>query len=201
MNKDIMKTFIIQEMKNGDIRKKYFPMITDIGIRDYSEAVHSSGLNYLTQIGREINRVVALSEYPIYPVSKTYTHTTTRIVRSDSVWFAKQTFKPLLIAEFERYEGSKQKNRKLKEKIENLLLSYHQLGAQIPLLLFVYWTYNDGTIAKNIETYLRIFDEGFSLNGQWIPGINTHHTDYLVFQAVAQGTKEHLIMNQWIKVR
>ncbi|KZE95407.1 hypothetical protein AVP43_02347 [Geobacillus stearothermophilus] len=69
------------------------------------------------------------------------------------------------------------------------------------MILFVYWSYS-GTIPKNIDKYISIFDEGFTLpNGRFIPGINSFVTDYLVFQAVASGTKENLTINEWIQVR
>ncbi|WP_286680332.1 hypothetical protein [Tepidanaerobacter sp. EBM-49] len=45
---------IREEMKTGEIRKRFFPMMTDFGVRDYSETVHTMGLNYLTAIGRTI---------------------------------------------------------------------------------------------------------------------------------------------------
>jgi hypothetical protein len=67
----------------------------------------------------------------------------------------------LLLCEFERYDNSRLKNRKLEEKIQNLLIAYHQLGGNIPLILFVYWTYPKVT-PGDISNYIRIFDEGFT---------------------------------------
>lgn len=66
VNKDI-ESFIREEFKTGIVREKLFPMMTKFGVRDYSETVHSLGLNYITAIGREFNEVVSLSEYPVYP--------------------------------------------------------------------------------------------------------------------------------------
>ncbi len=176
-------------------------MLTHYGVRDYSESVHSTGLNYLTEIGRQVEGVISLSEFPVYPIDNQYLHSLTREVRPDSVWFNRATGLPLLVAEFERFESSKLKHDKLREKIENLLLAYHQFGGKLALILFVYWSYQ-GAVPKDIDNYLRIFDEGYRLaNGKYIPGINSFHTECLVFQAMASGSKEKITINQWIQVR
>lgn len=176
-------------------------MLTHYGVRDYSESVHSTGLNYLTEIGRQVEGVISLSEFPVYPIDSQYLHSLTREVRPDSVWFNRETGLPLLVAEFERFESSKLKLDKLREKIENLLLAYHQFGGKLALILFVYWSYQ-GAVPKDIDNYLRIFDEGYRLaNGKYIPGINSFYTECLVFQAMASGSKEKITINQWIQVR
>ena len=199
--KDVIKQAIVTEMENGIIRKQQFPMLTQHGIRDYSETVHTAGLNYITQIGRSVEGIVALSECPVCSVEEEL-FKLTREVRSDSIWFDRNLLEPVLVAEFERYEKRRAKNLKLQEKIENLLIEYHRLGGKIPFILFVYWTYNDGTVAGDIERYVRVFDDGFKLsNGKWMPGINALTTEYLVYQAIALGTKEKLLIYRWIRVK
>lgn len=202
-SKEIIKQTLIAEMDQGIIRSRDFPMLGNSGMRDYSETVHSVGLNYITQIGRSIDDIVALSECPVYRRDDgDYAARVTREIRPDSIWFERETMAPVLVAEFERYESNRFKNRKLQEKIENLLIAYHQLGGKVPMILLVYWTYNDGTIARDIDRYIGIFDKGFYLkNGKWIPGINSAITNYLVYQAVAQGSKDNMTIKQWIKVR
>ena len=196
-----LKSFIINELEEGTIRQNYFPMLTNYGLRDYSESVHSTGLNYLTEIGRQIEGVTSLSEFSVYPVDSQYSHTATREVRPDSLWFERDTGMPLFVAEFERFESSKLKHDKLREKIENLLLAYHQLGGKLAVILFVYWSYQ-GNIPKDIDNYLRVFDEGFCMaNGKYIPGVSSFHTECIVFQAIANGLKEKLTINQWLQVR
>jgi hypothetical protein len=201
MGKEEIKEWIIEEFKNGHIRDTWFPMLSVSGVRDYSETVHSIGLNYITEIGRQLDGYTAVSEYPVYPVNENFGHSITREVRPDSVWYKKEGLKPVLVSEFERFENSKAKNDKLREKIENLLIAYHQIGGNLPIILFVYWSYS-GIVPKDIEKYISIFDEGFRLpNGTYINGINSFESDYLVFQAVAQGSKEKLTINQWIQVK
>ena len=67
---------LIEEIRNefcsGKLRNDLFPMITKFGVRDYSETVHSIGLNYITAIGRTIEGVAAVSECPVYPYDETH---------------------------------------------------------------------------------------------------------------------------------
>lgn len=208
---------IREEMKTGKIRKELFPMITDFGIKDYSETVHTIGLNYLTAIGRMIEDVTAISECPVYPyevietevnsiemVAETYSGYNVGKepeVRPDSIWYSIEDNEPLLLCEFERYDNSRLKNKKLEEKIQNLLIAYNQLGRKVSIILFVYWTYSKIT-PGDISNYIRIFDEGFVMNnGTRISGIDGRITEYLVYHCVAKGDKDNLTLNQWIKVR
>jgi hypothetical protein len=92
---------IREEMKTGEIRKRFFPMMTDFGVRDYSETVHTMGLNYLTAIGRTISDTTAISECPVYPYEKQtfmaekvaeesgeYHIDKKPAVRPDSIWYS-----------------------------------------------------------------------------------------------------------------
>lgn len=212
MNKNDIIIFIKEEFKNGNIRENMFPMMTKFGVRDYSETVHSLGLNYITAIGRQIEGISAISECPVYPC-KYYNNYSSVVaeesafygekfseVRPDSVWFSKENNEPLLICEFERYEKGKRKDLKIKEKIENLLIAYHQLGGTVPLILFVYWSYSTEN-PKYIDECISILDNGFrKSNGDYVPGINGIKTSYLVYRAVANGTSENLRFNQWVEV-
>ncbi len=201
VNKLELLSKLRDELESGHLRKEYFPMLTDYGVMDYSESVHTTGLNYITQIGRCMEGVIALSEYPIFSELSSYPARKTREVRLDSIWFNKTNGNPLLICEFERYEKNRQKNRKLQEKIENLLIAYHQLEEKPLLILFIYWTYQGDTVAEDIERFITVFDQGFRLKATWIPGINAAQTDYLVYQVVASGDKECLKFNHWIRVK
>ncbi|UZQ52405.1 hypothetical protein [Clostridium kluyveri] len=218
MDRDMLIKGIREEMQTGEIRKRFFPMMTDFGIRDYSETVHTMGLNYLTAIGRTISGTTAISECPVYPYERTsvnsiykasnvaetfegYTTNKEPVVRPDSIWYSTKDNQPLLLSEFERYDKSRLKNKKLEEKIQNLLIAYHQLGGDVPLILFVYWTYPKVT-PGDISDYIRIFDDGFTMsNGKRVNGIDGRKTSYLIYHCVASGDKEKLILNQWIKVR
>ena len=214
MDRDRLINFINNEFATGAIRENMFPMITKFGVRDYSETVHTMGLNYITAMGRMYEEVTAISECPVYPyegnaglsekiaeTSATYTVDKEPVIRPDSIWYSTTDNLPVLICEFERYEKNRVKNKKLEEKIQNLLISYHQLGGKVPLLLFVYWTYSKVT-PGDISEYINIFDKGFvTRSGTRVAGINGRITQYLVYHCVASGEKDSLTFNQWIRVR
>lgn len=206
---------IRKEFESGSLRDELFPMMTKFGVRDYSETVHTLGLNYITAIGRTIEGVSAVSECPVYPYEEIFCEMVAETnltygeskkekdaeVRPDSIWYSKATNSPILISEFERYENNRIKDKKLKEKIQNLLIAYHQLGGEVPLIVFVYWSYQTVT-AGDISETISILDKGFYLpNKKYVPGINSRKTKYLVYHCIAKGTKENLTLNQWIKVR
>lgn len=212
MNKNDIISFIKQEFKVGSIRNEMFPMMTKFGVRDYSETVHSLGLNYITAIGRCVEGVAAISECPVYPHKDNNVYNEyvaekaesygekVSTVRPDSIWFSKENNNPILICEFERYEKNKIKDLKIREKIENLLLAYHQLGGNVPIILFVYWSYSTEN-PKYIEECISILDNGFrKSNGTYVPGINGVKTSYLVYRCVANGNDENLKLNQWVEV-
>lgn len=214
MNKEEIIEFIKNELEGGKIRRDMFPMMTKFGVRDYSETVHSLGLNYITTMGRHIKDVTAVSEYPVYPYgegqiggksdataekSTVNSVINNEAVRPDSIWFSKIDNRPILICEFERYEKNRRKDNKLKEKIENLLIAYHQLGGDIPVILFIYWSYS-AVNAAEIKEYVSILDTGFRHpNGKYVQGINGVQTTYLVYRCIATGSSKKLILDQWIE--
>ena len=59
-----------EEFESGNVRNELFLMMTKFGVRDYSETVHTLGLNYVTAIGRTIEGISAISECPVYPYGK-----------------------------------------------------------------------------------------------------------------------------------
>src|SRR6516162_976295 len=77
-----------------------FPMLTDWGVEDVSETVHSCGMNYLAALGRRLGRW-ALSEYPVVVPGLLEGGS---FVRLDAVWWSRPAGQVELLAEFERYE-------------------------------------------------------------------------------------------------
>jgi hypothetical protein len=212
MNREKIIKFIKEEFKEGNIRNEIFPMMTQFGIRDYSETVHTVGLNYITAIGRYVEGVTALSECPVFPYSQKDNYEKkvaedqanyeikVNEVRPDSIWYSKEDNRPILICEFERYEKNRRKDLKVKEKIENLLIAYHQLGGNIPIILFVYWSYA-GENPRKINEYISILDNGFKKSdGSYVRGINALKTKYLIYRCVASGNTDNLMLNQWVEV-
>jgi hypothetical protein len=120
----------VVELKDAGIQltieaaASHLPMWTEWGIRDVSHLVHSLGCTFLTAIGRDLG-VTVVSEVPA-PRDGALAHVE-EDVRSDSVWFDRQTRRVVLVAEFERYSG---KQKDLSPKVETLLLAQHRWGCQ-----------------------------------------------------------------------
>src|SRR6516162_3325529 len=97
-----------------------FPMLTEWGVEDVSETVHSCGMNYLAALGRHHGRW-ALSEYPVTVAESPEGGS---FVRLDAVWWSRPSVRVELLAEFERYEPNLAKRSLVAEKLRHLLLSH-----------------------------------------------------------------------------
>jgi len=194
------EAYLREELKSGALRSQFFPMLTAFGIRDYTDTVRTFGLNYLTEIGRRILGITAVSDYPVLPQGK-YNARDFREVRLGSVWFEKQNNQPFLIAEFERYDDQPGKSSSFRQRIEDLLLGYHQLGDKPKLVLLVFWTYLGVDITR-VEKITKILDQGFSFpNTALVTGLNEEHTRILIYYCPVAGSQDNLVMNHWIAVR
>ena len=164
------------------------------GIIDYSEMVHSIGLNYITQIGRTLNNVVAISECPVI-----HNKEISKEIRSDSIWFESNNFEPILISEFERYENSRIKKSKVREKAENLLIAYHQLNKELKIILYVTWSVGL-VVPQDMEFIKSIFVNGFQYKGNWLSGIDSMNTSLLIFHAIVDNDNGKHTFNSWIRI-
>jgi hypothetical protein len=194
MDKGQLSSAIVNEFQSGEIRNTYFPMMCQGGITDYSEMVHSIGLNYITQIGRTLENVVTISECPVIQIKKLQ-----REIRSDSIWFDRNSFKPILISEFERYEDTRAKRIKVREKAENLLIAYHQLNKDVEIILYVTWGVGL-VVPQDMETIKQLFIDGFQFKGNWLPGIDSKSTSLLLFHAIASNERGSLVFNKWVRI-
>ncbi len=74
------------------------------------------------------------------------------------------------------------------------------MGGNVPIILFVYWSYA-GENPGDIGEYISILDNGFKKNdGTYVQGINALKTTYLVYRCVASGNIDNLTLNQWVEV-
>jgi hypothetical protein len=119
-----------------DIAREIMPIWTDWGAKDIGVWVHSLGCAFWTALGQKLG-YVALSEAPTLPQGQ-YADAGTG-VRSDSLWFDRETRKPKLILEFERYVGIGD-SEKLMGKVQNLLLAHHRWEETSEILVLAYWT-------------------------------------------------------------
>ncbi len=194
MDKYDISSSIINEFHSGEIRETYFPMMCHGGIIDYSEMVHSIGLNYITQIGRQVKNVVSISECPVIQKKML-----AREVRADSIWFDRINFEPILISEFERYENTRNKKTKVREKAENLLIAYHQLNRDLQAVLYVTWGIGLA-VPQEMESIRALLIDGFEFKGSWLSGIDSRNTSLLIFHAIASNIEGRLIFNNWVRI-
>jgi hypothetical protein len=113
-----------------------FPVWVERGLPDYSLTLHSAGMSYWAALGHHLG-FSGLAEFPA-PQAEPFGHVGDD-VRCDSTWFDRQTHCPVLLAEFERYEG-KLDCPKLQAKVENLLLAHHRWQQSARYLVLAYWT-------------------------------------------------------------
>lgn len=194
MGKDIISSYIVNEFNSGIIREAYFPMMCNGGLTDYSEMVHSIGLNYITQIGRTIKDVVSISECPLMQ-----NNLLPREIRADSIWFDNKNFNPILISEFERYQNTRIKRTKVREKAENLIIGYHQLNKDLQVVLYVTWGIGL-VVPQEMESIKRLFIDGFYFDGTWISGIDSRNTTLLIYHAIASNINGKLLFNKWVRL-
>lgn len=116
--------------------QQLLPIWTDWGIADQGVAIHSLGISFLTLLGQQLG-YMAISEFPA-PREGIYAQIGDDI-RSDTLWFDRQTRQPVLIAEFERYSGVLDQI-KLESKVSNLLLAHHRCTETAQWLVLAYWT-------------------------------------------------------------
>lgn len=163
----------------------HLPMWTEWGVRDVGHLVHSLGCTFLTAAGRDlgfatVSEVPAPREGPLANVEAD--------VRSDSVWFDRESRRAVLVAEFERYAG---KQKDLSPKVETLLLAQHRWGCPDATLLLAYWSV--GLVSLPDHDGLRtLAREGFTATGGVrVPG--NPRTRLIFYQFVVRAGQDGLL--------
>ncbi|MCK5664973.1 MAG: hypothetical protein KAI17_15885, partial [Thiotrichaceae bacterium] len=90
-----------------------FPVITKQGVMDEDVLLHSIGCSLWNTLGHELG-YSAIVECPTPSAAGSD-------IRSDSVWFDRNTQDPKVLIEFERYDGSVYGKQKLDDKLSNLM--------------------------------------------------------------------------------
>jgi hypothetical protein len=176
---------ILKTIENDDFVKHSFPMMSDWGVKDDDTLIHSLGCSYWMALGHHLG----YSGVVEVPAPLTYAIRSNHDVRSDAVWFDKETQKPNLVVEFERYSGTNSDQIKLTDKVKNLLLAHRRWDLQPALVVLAYWTNGLKTL-PNHQGLKTIFEQGFKLsNGEFVEGSNSRELLLLnfVFQSDKQG--------------
>lgn len=166
---------LIHQIANLDKAREILPIWTDWGVEDCGVTIHSLGVTYLTLLGRELGFCSA-SELPA-PREGQYGHVFAD-VRSDSVWFDRDSHGVTLLAEYERYTGQR---KDLKPKAENLLLAQHRWDAPDCTMLMAYWT--EGLVSLPDHGELRsVISSGFTTSvREEVAGGNSGTIQFLQF--------------------
>ena len=109
----------IKDKLTGDFISDYFPMATTHGIPDRQVLLHSMGCSIWNKLGHELG-FSAMVECPAPSGCGNE-------IRSDSAWFPLQCSTPVVLVEFERYDGSDGDKQKLDEKLSNLMEAASQV--------------------------------------------------------------------------
>lgn len=142
----------------------HLPMWTTWGVQDAGHLIHSLGCTFLTAVGRDLG-FASVSEVPA--PRQGALGCVEEDVRSDSVWFDRETRRVALVAEFERYAG---KQKDLSPKLETLLLAQQRWGCADAVLILAYWSVGLVTLPDH-DSLRSIVREGFqALGGVRVPG-------------------------------
>lgn len=155
---------LLQDRLNLAAVSSCLPLWTEWGVRDEGPLVHSLGCTFLTALGSELG-FVAVAEAPAPregPLAKVEED-----VRSDSVWFDRETRRVVLIAEFERYAG---KQKDLRPKAESLLLASQRWNCEDAILLLAYWSIGHVSLPDH-DSLKEVMRRGYqAIGGVAVPG-------------------------------
>jgi hypothetical protein len=180
----------IHEQLTLEAATNHLPMWTTWGVQDAGHLIHSLGCTFLTAVGRDLG-FAAVSEVPAPRQGEL-----ARVeedVRSDSVWFDRETRQVALVAEFERYAG---KQKDLSPKVESLLLAQQRWGCPEALLVLAYWSVGLVTLPDH-DSLRSIARGGFqALGGVRVPGNQRARVAF--FQFVVRPRQDGLLQLETI---
>lgn len=143
---------ICAEMSSLTFVEQCYPMLSSWGVIDQDVLIHSLGCSAWNQLGAELG-FMAVTECPV-PM----THGAD--IRSDSTWFSRTQRTPVVLIEFERFDGTERGQKKLDEKLCNLLEASMRWGETPSILILSAWS--KGVVsAPNTNVLLQRCLQGF----------------------------------------
>jgi hypothetical protein len=191
MNISQIEDFLDDEFQKFEIGREKSPILFHTGIAD--AAVHAAGLGYLLSLGLERGLPV-IPEYPISVHAPAEWKQVGRVY-PDSVWFHPETYQPWIAFEFERFERGDE--NKIRDKVENLAIAYHQSGGMIELCVFIYWL-RSSLAPRTVGPLFRAFSKGFSRQRVKIP---TPSCKLLVYKMVMCQAEEATLAERQVLVK
>lgn len=153
---------ICTEMSSLEFLNRSYPMMANWGVRDEDVLIHSLGCSAWNQLGAELG-YMPVTECPV-PM----THGAD--IRADSTWFCRAKRTPEVLIEFERFDGTDRGQKKLDEKICNLLEASFRWGNAPSILILSAWS--KGIVsAPNKDLFIQRCKQGFKSSvGAQVPG-------------------------------
>ena len=143
---------ICTEMSSVEFIERSYPMLSSWGVLDEDVLIHSVGCSAWNQLGAELG-FMAVTECPV-PM----THGAD--IRSDSTWFNRTQRTPAVLIEFERFDGTDRGQKKLDEKLCNLLEASMRWGESPSVLILSAWS--KGVVsAPNKDVLIQRCRQGF----------------------------------------
>ncbi|WP_295454568.1 hypothetical protein [uncultured Thiodictyon sp.] len=148
-------------LEGGFIAQSY-PVLAQPGVRDEDMLVHSLGCSLWTTLGHDLG-FSAVVEAPAPSASGAD-------IRSDSAWFTRGDWRPVVLVEFERFEGGERGQSKLLAKLQNLMEAAWRWGTDPRLLVLSAWS--KGVVnAPRTEVFRELLRSGFrNAAGVRVPG-------------------------------
>ena len=173
---------ICAEMSTLDFVDRSYPMLSNWDVRDEDVLIHSLGCSAWNQLGTEMG-FMALAECPV-PM----THGAD--IRSDSTWFCRTKRTPAVLIEFERFDGTNRGQKKLEDKLGNLLEASMRWGDSPSVLVLSAWS--KGVVsAPNKEEFLQRCRQGFKSSiGAQVPAVRNASVLFsrFIFEPERSGT-------------
>lgn len=123
---------ICAEMSSLGFVDRSYPMLPSWGVRDEDVLIHSLGCSAWNELGTKLG-FMAVMECPV-PM----THGAD--IRADSTWFSRTQRTPDVLVEFERFDGSNRGQKKLDDKLCNLLEASMRWGDAPSVLVLSAWS-------------------------------------------------------------
>lgn len=154
---------ICKSMSSLEFIDSSYPMLSSWRVRDEDVLVHSLGCSAWNELGTKLG-FMAVTECPV-PM----THGAD--IRVDSTWFNREKRTPDVLIEFERFDGTDRGQKKLDEKLGNLLEASMRWGNIPSVLILSAW--NKGVVSSpNKELFKQKCLQGFKSSvGVPVPAI------------------------------
>jgi hypothetical protein len=173
---------ICAEMSSLEFVDRSYPMLSSWGVRDEDVLIHSLGCSAWNELGSELG-FMAVAECPV-PI----THGAD--IRADSTWFSRTRRTPEVLIEFERFDGTDRGQKKLDEKLCNLLEASLRWGGVPSVLILSAW--NKGVVsAPSKEVFVQRCRQGFKSSvGAQVPPLRNTAVLFsrLIFEIECSGT-------------